>query len=59
MPVEFPTGRHETSLLARPIAARDGMVEVPTGPGLGVEINEDAIQKHPYAPAAARPFILR
>ena len=31
----------------------------PTGPGLGVEINEDAIQKHPYAPAAARPFVLR
>jgi L-alanine-DL-glutamate epimerase-like enolase superfamily enzyme len=59
MPVEFPTGRHETALLARPIAARDGMVEVPAGPGLGVEINEDAIQKHPYAPAAARPFVLR
>jgi L-alanine-DL-glutamate epimerase-like enolase superfamily enzyme len=59
MPVEFPTGRHETSLLAHPIAARDGMVEVPTGPGLGVEINEEAIQKHPYSPAAARPFVLR
>jgi L-alanine-DL-glutamate epimerase-like enolase superfamily enzyme len=59
MPVEFPTGRHETSLLARPIAARDGVVDVPPGPGLGVEINEEAIQKHPYVPAAARPFVLR
>jgi D-galactarolactone cycloisomerase len=59
MPVEFPTGRHETPLLARPISARDGMVDVPAGPGLGVEINEEAIQRHPYSPAAARPFVLR
>ena len=59
MPVEFPTGRLETPLLVRPIVAREGMVDVPAGPGLGVEVNEEAIQKHPYAPAAARPFVLR
>ena len=57
-PVEFPTGVHETSFLANPIQARDGFVEVPQGPGLGVEINEEAIRKHPYTAAAARPFVL-
>ena len=58
MPVEFPTGEHETSFLARPIEARDGHVQVPTGPGLGVETNEEAIRRHPYAAASARPFVL-
>ena len=59
MPVEFPTGEHETPFLARPIAARDGWVEVPTGPGLGVEVNEEAVRRHPYSPAGATPFVLR
>ncbi|MBF8288578.1 MAG: MR MLE protein [Candidatus Rokubacteria bacterium] len=58
MPVEFPTGRHETSFLARPIQAVDGYVEVPTGPGLGVEINEEAIRRHPYTASGAKPFVL-
>ena len=57
-PVEFPTGEHETSFLASPIRARDGHVEVPTGPGLGVEINEEAIRRHPYTASAAKPFVL-
>ena len=58
MPVEFPTGEHETSFLARPIQAQAGRVEVPTGPGLGVEINEEAIRRHPYAASGAKPFVL-
>src|SRR6266700_4083868 len=58
IPVEFPTGEHETSFLTRPIQARDGYVEVPAGPGLGVEINEEAIRKHPYTAAGAKPFVL-
>lgn len=58
MPVEFPTGEHETSFLARPIQAHDGHVEVPTGPGLGVEINEEAIRRHPYTASGAKPFVL-
>jgi D-galactarolactone cycloisomerase len=57
-PVEFPTGEHETPFLARPIQARDGHVDLPEGPGLGVEINEEAIRRHPYTAAAARPFVL-
>jgi D-galactarolactone cycloisomerase len=58
IPVEFPTGEHETSFLTRPIQARDGRVEVPTGPGLGVEINEEAIRRHPYSAVSAKPFVL-
>lgn len=29
-----------------PIVARNGFVAVPTGPGLGVEVNEDAVRKY-------------
>src|SRR3990170_7204612 len=58
MPVEFPTGEHETPFLAKPIVARDGHVEVPTGPGLGVDINEDALRRHPYSSGGAEPFVL-
>jgi len=57
-PVEFPTGEHETSFLAGPIRPRDGFVELPQGPGLGVEINDDAIRRHPYTAAASKPFVL-
>ena len=58
LPVEFPTGELESPFLARPIEAHDGSVEVPQGPGLGVEVNEDAIRRYPYAPAGAQPFLL-
>jgi len=40
------------------IVARDGHVEVPTGPGLGVDINEDALRRHPYSSGGAEPFVL-
>ena len=59
MPVEFPTGEYETPFLTRPIVACEGWVEVPGGPGLGVEINEEAIRRHPYVAGAAEPFVLR
>src|SRR5215470_3462384 len=58
IPVEFPTGEHETSFLAQPIRPHDGFVELPEGPGLGVEINEAAIRRHPYTAAASKPFVL-
>jgi L-alanine-DL-glutamate epimerase-like enolase superfamily enzyme len=58
MPVEFPTGEHETPFLTEPITAVDGRVAVPRGPGLGVEVNEEALRRHPYVPAAAEPFVL-
>ncbi|HET7876726.1 MAG TPA: mandelate racemase/muconate lactonizing enzyme family protein [Methylomirabilota bacterium] len=58
LPVEFPTGEHEVPLLARPITAQDGRLELPQGPGLGVEVNQEAIRRYPYAPDQARPFVL-
>ena len=58
MPVEFPTGTYETPFLTHPIEAHDDWVEVPSGPGLGVEINEEAIRRYPYRPEGAEPFIL-
>jgi L-alanine-DL-glutamate epimerase-like enolase superfamily enzyme len=33
-------------LLTHPIRPRDGVVAVPTGPGLGIEINEDTVQRY-------------
>ncbi len=58
LPVEFPTGELETPFLTHPIEARNGRIEVPQGPGLGVEVNEEAIRRHPYAPEGAKPFVL-
>jgi D-galactarolactone cycloisomerase len=33
-------------LVKQPIQPREGFVEVPTGPGLGVEVDEDVIKKY-------------
>jgi D-galactarolactone cycloisomerase len=58
MPVEFPTGQLETPFLVEPIEARDGWLDVLQGPGLGIEINEEALRRHPYSSAGAKPFVL-
>jgi L-alanine-DL-glutamate epimerase-like enolase superfamily enzyme len=57
VPVEFPTGEHEVSFLTHPLVAHDGFAAPPTGPGLGVEINEAAL-RYPYRAAGAEPFVL-
>ena len=31
-------------------AIADGTLAVPSGPGLGIEIDEDALRAHPYQP---------
>jgi D-galactarolactone cycloisomerase len=59
LPVEFPTGQLEAPFLTQPIEARDGWIDVPQGPGLGVEVNEEAIRRYPYAPGNAKPFVLQ
>jgi len=33
-------------LLAQPFAVRDGKVQVPTAPGLGIEVDEDRLRRH-------------
>ena len=38
-------------LFKQPIVVRDGYAEVPPGPGLGVEIIDDADERFPYDPA--------
>jgi muconate cycloisomerase len=36
----------EHDLLATPLEIKDGRATVPTGPGLGVELDEDAVQRY-------------
>lgn len=35
-------------ILKKPFEAKDGYIEVPAGPGLGIEVDEDALSKRPY-----------
>jgi D-galactarolactone cycloisomerase len=43
---EVPRPLFQTDLLVRPFELVDGMVEMPTGPGLGVEIDEDVLRAY-------------
>jgi D-galactarolactone cycloisomerase len=33
-------------ILRRPLVAQDGVLEVPTGPGLGVELDRDVLERY-------------
>lgn len=46
--LEYDLGTNplRTELLRQPILARDGFVAVPQGPGLGIEIDEDALARY-------------
>ena len=35
-----------TELAVKPVTVRDGFAEVPTAPGLGIEINEDVVKRY-------------
>jgi galactonate dehydratase len=37
-------------LIDEPMQLRNGYLELPTRPGLGIELNEDAFEKYPYRP---------
>jgi muconate cycloisomerase len=41
-----PNYYFEEDLLARPFPVRDGKVQVPTAPGLGIEVDEDRLARH-------------
>jgi L-alanine-DL-glutamate epimerase-like enolase superfamily enzyme len=58
LPVELFGAEYETPFLTPPIVAREGWLDVPTGPGLGVVVNEEAIRRYPYPSAGIRPFVL-
>jgi galactonate dehydratase len=45
--------RHEEIVL-EPLEIKDGYLELPLRPGLGVELNEDAISHHPFVISDAR-----
>jgi D-galactarolactone cycloisomerase len=56
--LEFPTAKLDAPLLAESIEPQHGMVSVPSGPGLGVTLNEEVLARYPYGQAPARPFIV-
>ena len=33
-------------IVARPFELKKGRIEIPTGPGLGIEVNEDGVKKY-------------
>ena len=37
-----------------PFKVEDGYIPVPQGPGLGIDLNEEALKQHPYQPFPAR-----
>ncbi|MGI8423455.1 MAG: enolase C-terminal domain-like protein, partial [Chloroflexota bacterium] len=39
-------GRRE--IVKQPLSVRDGYIEIPTAPGLGIELNEEAFAKYPF-----------
>jgi len=41
-------GGFHAELLEKPIVWEDGYVVVPEGPGLGIELDEDVVERHPY-----------
>ena len=48
--VEFNVTTLHTDLFKTPIRFEDGHIIPPTGPGLGVELNEEVVAAHPYNP---------
>lgn len=46
-PIEFPLG--DVAVLREPLQTVRGLLPVPQGPGLGVELDEDMLQKHQIA----------
>jgi L-alanine-DL-glutamate epimerase-like enolase superfamily enzyme len=59
MPVEVAEGALEAPIYTPVITVKDGFVEPPSGPGLGIKLNEEALRRYPYSAAAAQPFLLR
>jgi L-alanine-DL-glutamate epimerase-like enolase superfamily enzyme len=49
---EFPTIHNplRLELLVEPLTMRDGVVDPPTAPGLGVELSDDLIERYPFEP---------
>jgi 2-dehydro-3-deoxyphosphogalactonate aldolase len=48
---EFNTSPLQAEILKQPIRFENGYIIPPTAPGLGVELDDDVIAEHPYAPS--------
>jgi galactonate dehydratase len=48
---EYPKGEHEppkSEIIKTPIEQEDGFLIIPDAPGIGIELADDAAQRHPY-----------
>ena len=50
----FWSARERDLILAEPIRVVDGMVQVPSGPGWGVDLDWDAVRAHTTSEAVVR-----
>jgi galactonate dehydratase len=46
----------EKRLVDHPIEVVDGYIDIPTMPGLGIELNLEEIKRHPYHPENSLPL---
>lgn len=46
-------------ILADPLDIRTGVLRVPSGPGLGIDVDERVIERYPYLPGPWSTFRLR
>jgi len=54
---EYPKGEDEapkSEIVKRPVAQENGFLIVPDAPGIGIELAEDAAERHPYVPRAVQ-----
>jgi galactonate dehydratase len=49
----------ERRLVDHPVEVVDGYIEIPDRPGLGIELNMEEIQRHPYHAENALPLFKR
>ena len=54
---EYPTGEDrppKSEIVKTALAQEDGFLIIPDAPGIGIELAEDAAERHPYAPRAVK-----
>jgi galactonate dehydratase len=54
---EYPIGEHEppkSEIVRSTLQTENGFIIVPDAPGIGVELAEDAAERHPYRPRDVR-----
>ena len=50
----MPTEEFAAEVMRPPFRVKDSYIELPTGPGLGVDLDDRALARHPYAALPAR-----